>query len=66
MTLKEKFKKVNAIDWIKQESNFDKNKSMKNFYLFFTEQDKRRGTNFVNTFPELENFWKECKDKNGS
>ena len=54
------------IDWIKQESNFDKNKSMKNFYLFFTEQDKRRGTNFVNTFPELENFWKECKDKNGS
>jgi len=54
------------IDWIKQESNFDKNKSMKNFYLFFTEQDKRRNTNFVNTFPELENFWKECKDKNGS
>jgi hypothetical protein len=54
------------IDWIKQESNFDKNKSMKNFYLFFTEQDKRRNTSFVNTFPELENFWKECKDKNGS
>ena len=54
------------IDWIKQESNFDKNKSMKNFYLFFTEQDKRRNTSFVNTFPKLENFWKECKDKNGS
>jgi len=54
------------IDWIKQESNFDKNKSMKNFYLFFTEQDKRRNTSFVNTFPKLENFWKECKDTNGS
>ena len=54
------------IDWIKQESNFDKNKSMKNFYLFFTEQDKRRNTNFLNTFPELENFWKQCKDANGS
>jgi len=54
------------IDWVKQESNFDKNKSMKNFYLFFTEQDKRRNTSFVNTFPELENFWKECKGKNGS
>jgi organic radical activating enzyme len=54
------------IDWIKQESNFDKNKAMKNFYMFFTEQDKRRNTSFVNTFPELENFWKECKGKNGS
>ena len=54
------------IDWIKQESNFDKNKSMKNFYLFFTEQDRRRNTNFLNTFPELENFWKQCKDANGS
>jgi hypothetical protein len=54
------------IDWIKQESNFDKNKAMKNFYMFFTEQDKRRNTSFVNTFPELENFWQECKGKNGS
>jgi sulfatase maturation enzyme AslB (radical SAM superfamily) len=54
------------IDWIKQESNFDKNKSMKNFYLFFTEQDKRRDTNFVNTFPELTDFWNNCKDTHGS
>jgi len=53
------------IDWIKQESNFDKEKAMKNFYLFFTEQDKRRNTNILNTFPELENFWNNCKDKNG-
>lgn len=54
------------IDWIKQESNFDKTNAMKNFYLFFTEQDKRRNTSFINTFPELENFWKECKNTNGS
>jgi len=53
------------IDWIKQESNFDREKAMKNFYLFFTEQDKRRNTNILNTFPELENFWNNCKDKNG-
>ena len=51
------------IDWIKQESNFDKNKSMKNFYSFFNQQDKRQGTNFLNTFPELETFWKECEAK---
>jgi len=54
------------IDWIKQESNFDKNKAMKNFYMFFTEQDRRRNTNFVNTFPELTNFWNNCKDTHGS
>ena len=54
------------IDWIKQESNFDKNKAMKNFYMFFTEQDRRRNTNFVNTFPELTDFWNNCKDTHGS
>jgi sulfatase maturation enzyme AslB (radical SAM superfamily) len=54
------------IDWIKQESNFDKNKAMKNFYMFFTEQDRRRNTNFVNTFPELTDFWNTCKDAHGS
>ena len=54
------------IDWIKQESNFDKNKAMKNFYMFFTEQDRRRNTNFVNTFPELTDFWSTCKDTHGS
>ena len=34
-----------------------------NFYLFFSQQDKRQGTNFLNTFPELETFWKECEAK---
>ena len=54
------------IDWIKQESSFEKTKAMKNFYLYFTEHDKRRNTNFLNTFPELENFWNKCKDTYGS
>lgn len=50
------------IDWIKSESNFDKAKAMKNFYLFFSEHDRRRGTNFLETFPELEKFWNNCKE----
>ena len=29
---------------------------------WFTEYDRRRGTNFVNTFPELINFYKECNE----
>ena len=32
----------------------------KNFYAFFSEHDRRRLTRFLNTFPEMEEFWKEC------
>jgi organic radical activating enzyme len=32
-----------------------------NFYKYFTEHDIRRNTNFIKTFPELEQFYKECK-----
>ena len=34
----------------------------RNFYRMFSEHDKRRGTNFVETFPELEKFWFMCKE----
>ena len=34
----------------------------RNFYRMFSEHDKRRGTDFVKTFPELENFWNMCKE----
>jgi len=30
------------------------------FYHFFTEHDSRRGTNFLETFPEMEDFWALC------
>jgi MoaA/NifB/PqqE/SkfB family radical SAM enzyme len=33
----------------------------KDFAIFFAEHDKRRGTNFVKTFPELEEFYNFCK-----
>ena len=33
----------------------------KNFAIFVDEHDKRRGTNFLETFPELEDFYKICK-----
>ena len=32
-----------------------------NFYRFFNEHDKRRGTSFVETFPEMKEFWNTCK-----
>jgi organic radical activating enzyme len=32
----------------------------KDFYNWFAEYDRRRGTNFVETFPELINFYQQC------
>jgi hypothetical protein len=33
-----------------------------NFYRFFSEHDRRRGSNFLLTFPELADFWELCKE----
>ena len=32
-----------------------------NFFRFFSEHDRRRGTNFTETFPEMTDFWNECR-----
>jgi sulfatase maturation enzyme AslB (radical SAM superfamily) len=52
------------IDWIKADTGFNKELAMKNFYLFWSQHDTRRNTNFLNTFPELEKQWDACKDLN--
>ena len=31
------------------------------FYRFFSEHDRRRGTNFLTTFPEMSSFWQQCE-----
>jgi organic radical activating enzyme len=31
------------------------------FYRFFAEHDRRRGTDFLKTFPEMSAWWAECK-----
>jgi hypothetical protein len=33
-----------------------------NFYRFFNEHDRRRGTDFKKTFPELAEFYEQCKE----
>jgi len=33
----------------------------RNFYRFFSEHDKRRNTNFIETFPELASFYEDCE-----
>jgi hypothetical protein len=47
-----------AISPIKDE---ELHKARYNFYKFFSEHDKRRGTNFCKTYPELEEFYNFTK-----
>ena len=52
------------IDWMKAGSKLDKEyiKTQRaNFYKFFNEHDKRRKTDFLLAFPEMKEFWNECK-----
>jgi len=49
------------IDWIKSDTGFNVDKAKRDFYMFFSQHDATRGTNFVKSFPELEYFWNDCK-----
>jgi hypothetical protein len=37
------------------------NKNKADFYRFFSEHDRRRGTDFLQTFPEMRAWWQECE-----
>lgn len=39
----------------------EKRANQADFYKFFKEHDRRRNKNFLETFPEMENFWTLCK-----
>ena len=39
------------------------NKNQLDFVKFVDEYDIRKGTNFLNTFPQLENFYNEIRNK---
>lgn len=49
------------IAWMRlgQTQNFAQEKS--DFYKFFSEHDHRRHTDFLQTFPEMSSWWKECQ-----
>ncbi|MGZ3692135.1 MAG: twitch domain-containing radical SAM protein, partial [Pseudobdellovibrio sp.] len=55
-----KFKRI--MEWMRTDQPEElKKEYQKDFYLFFTEHDRRRGTNFLKAFPEYEEFWNYCK-----
>lgn len=39
----------------------EQQKNRVDFYLFFKEHDRRRGTNFLETFPEMKDFYELCQ-----
>ena len=52
------------IDWMKTGCKLDPEYvklQRADFYRFFNEHDKRRKTDFVKTFPEMQEFWNECR-----
>lgn len=49
-------------EWMKQGLPADELPTRrKEFYLFFSEHDQRRDTNFLEAFPEMKEFWDTCK-----
>ena len=53
------------LEWMKAGKNMDKDELLKaraNFYKFFTQHDIRRDTDFLKTFPEMEDWWEICKE----
>jgi hypothetical protein len=51
------------IAWMRDGQKLDPAVIIKNkadFYRFFSEHDRRRGTNFLKTFPEMSAWWTEC------
>ena len=52
------------IAWMRQGANMpaeQREQRLGDFYRFFNEHDRRRGTNFLAAFPEMQEFWRECE-----
>jgi hypothetical protein len=52
------------ISWMRDGQKLDPAYIVQNkadFYRFFQEHDRRRGTDFLKTFPEMTAWWKECE-----
>ena len=52
------------IAWMRQGQHMDpeqRRQHQADFYRFFAEHDRRRGTDFLATFPEMTQWWTECQ-----
>jgi hypothetical protein len=60
----EKFRRV--VDYMETTVYSDEKllEGRKDFYNWFNEYDRRRNCNLLETFPELTNFYEQCRDLN--
>ena len=49
------------IAWMRQGQKQDNSAAKADFYRFFSEHDRRRGTDFLKVFPEMRAWWAECE-----
>ena len=49
------------IAWMRSAQAQDHSVARADFYRFFKEHDRRRGTDFLKTFPEMRSWWAECE-----
>jgi len=49
------------IAWMREGQRQDNSVARADFYRFFAEHDRRRGTDFLRAFPEMKSFWAECE-----
>lgn len=49
------------IAWMRAGQEQDHSQAKGDFYRFFAEHDRRRGTDFLATFPEMRSWWAECE-----
>jgi organic radical activating enzyme len=49
------------IAWMKKGHEQDWTQARADFYRFFSEHDRRRGTDFLATFPEMRQWWADCE-----
>jgi len=48
------------IAWMRSGQQQDHSQAKADFHRFFSEHDRRRGTDFRKTFPEMATWWEEC------
>lgn len=49
------------IAWMRAGQGADHSRARADFWRFFGEHDRRRGTNFLETFPEMRSWWAQCE-----
>lgn len=49
------------IAWMRAAQDQDHSRAKADFYRFFAEHDRRRGTDFLATFPEMRAWWQQCE-----